>query len=703
MKCNLDYETRSECDLKEAGAYVYARHPSTRILCAAYRIDDGPVKPWPAIADGYEAVPADLKRAMKNPRCEMHAWNAPFERLITRHVLGVNIPLERWRCSAALARARGLPNRLEDALAFLGRGGDLAVKRRGSRIMKKWSQPLPTRQGGGWASDINEFYELLAYCVGDVTSESGIADMLEPLTPAELADWQITERINDTGLPIDVSFALAAQEYGAAEKAEINHHLTRLTKGVVRAATQHRELKEYLRISLGNEVFEQFFVKPTRKKVNGAVTVEDKESTDKRARADFLNSKARNSIDPAVVEVIDYVDDAGKSSVAKYTKMAARAADTGRAEGAYQYAGAIQTKRFSSIGMQMHNLPRETPSDPEMLMGLVTAHAITSDDAPVMHILASLLRPTIKAPEGRTLIWGDWSAVEARGMPWLAGCQWKLDMYRKGVDVYRVNAEHIFGVPAAEATDHQRQIGKVAELSLQFGGAEGALKSMARNYSISLTDDEAERIKRRWRTANPWAAEFSNGLFDAFMMTALGIDTSHGPISYRQIRPQLSGTVSIACDLPDGTVLYYHGVKGNVCVRLRGKLLELAVNPDIERDSVSGVIDRWETAVTYEKTLPSSHYTERLWHGLLAENVTQGLCAALLRDCLARTEQALKRAKLDAFLIGHTHDELVLESAGGAVAPRAAKVLETEMKHVPEWLTGFPLGCEVKTGSRYAK
>ena len=36
----LDFETRSECDLTMAGAYVYSRHPTTRILCAAYSIDD---------------------------------------------------------------------------------------------------------------------------------------------------------------------------------------------------------------------------------------------------------------------------------------------------------------------------------------------------------------------------------------------------------------------------------------------------------------------------------------------------------------------------------------------------------------------------------------------------------------------------------------------------------------------------------------
>lgn len=697
MKCNLDYETRSDCDLKEAGAYVYARHPSTIILCACYSIDDGPVKQWPALA-GYP-LPADLEAAMRNPACEMHAWNAQFERLIGRHVLGIDIPLERWRCTAALARARGLPGRLEDALDFLKLAPGLAIKRRGRQIMLKWAKPLPEKQGGGYANDINEYYELIAYCSGDVTSEALIGARLVPFTPMELADFQATERVNDAGLPIDCDLAYAAQTYGRAEKSEINGHLQRLTHGVVSTASQHPQIKEFLRERLGAEMFERYFTKTVRKKDKaGGYTMGEKESTDKSARADFLNSQEGREADYKARELIEYVDDAGKSSVAKFAKMYARAADTGRAEGAYLYAGAIQTKRFSSTGVQMHNLPRDTPDDHELdsLIDLVLLHSLEAD---VMDTLSSLLRPTIMAPDGRTLAWGDWSSVEARAMPWLAQAEAKLDLYRRKVDVYRVNAEQIFGVPYDDVNDHQRQIGKVAELSLQFGGAKGALRSMGRNYGVSLTEAEADRIVQRWREANRWAAEFSNGLFDAFMATALGIDSSHGPISYRQITPMLPGTVSIACDLPCGSTLYYHGIKGNVCVKVRGLLMELAVNPDIERDGVDGVIDRWETAVTYEKTLPTGFYTERIWHGLLAENVTQATCASLLRDCIRRLAKALPT---DAMLIGHTHDELIVE-CDEAEPTRTTKVLEREMLRVPKWLSGFPLGCTVAHGPRYVK
>ena len=284
-------------------------------------------------------------------------------------------------------------------------------------------------------------------------------------------------------------------------------------------------------------------------------------------------------------------------------------------------------------------------------------------------------------------------------MPWLAGCQWKLDLYRRGIDVYRVNAESIFSVKAAEATDSQRQIGKVAELSLQFGGAVGALKAMGRNYGVTLAESEAEVIVQAWRADNTWAAKYSQGLYRAFMITALGTDTGF----YRQIVPMLPGTVSIACDLPGGTTLYYHGVKGHIALRsptMNGRFALVSIGDGNANSGWDGEeINSWDTEVVFTKTLPAGFRIERIWHGLFAENTTQALCAALLRDCLGRVESALIDG---ARVIGHTHDEIIVE-CDEATAGSAAQVLSDEMRRVPEWLPGFPLDCSVTSAPRYGK
>jgi DNA polymerase len=694
MICHFDYETRSDIDLRVVGAHAYARHSSTRILCCAYSIDGAPVQGWPKAAG--HRMPDDLGTALLNPKCEMHAWNAQFERLITKHVLDIDIPLDRWHCTAALARARGMPGKLEDALDYIGAKQSLHEKRRGSQIMLKWCKPLPA-PGGGYADDPNEYMELLMYCMHDVMSEMLVASKLVPLFKHERADYALTERINDAGLPIDLALARAAMEYGAQEKQELNESLRQHTNGRITSTSQHKRIKECLREALNDDdVFKQFFTRMARKKLPDGTTVEvEKESTDKAARADFLRSEAAKDCAPEIIDLIELVDDAGKASVAKYARMAGRAADTGRAQGAYICYGAIQTKRFSSTGIQVHNFPRETPKNVQAAVDAVMQGTLAGK---VMHVLASLLRPTIMAADGRTLIWGDWTAVEAKGMPWLADCQWKLNLYRDGIDVYKVNAVNIFDVEYDDVTDEQRQIGKVAELSLQFGGARGALRSMARGYGISLDNATADNVVYAWRAANPWAMQFSKGLYGAFMQTVLGTDTKLGHVSYRQIRPLLPGTVSIACDLPGDTTLYYHGIKGTVVEKGRPPI---EVTQDL--DGWSGrPIDQWETEVVFQKALPNGFRTERIWHGLLAENVTQALCAGLLRDCTRRTDKVLRYHNVDAQVIGHTHDEIVLE-AGDIHAAQASRVLRREMVRVTEWLDGFPLGAEIKTGQRYVK
>jgi DNA polymerase len=704
----LDYETRSKCDLIASGAYVYARHESTRVLCAAYSIDGAPVKYWAAA--GGLGMPADLKRAMLDPKVEMHAWNSQFERLITKHVLGIDVPIERWRCTAAWARASGLPGKLEKALEFIGEEKQLAHKREGHRVMLKWCQPL---KDGTWAADPEEYEALIRYCIEDVHSEMRLQAHLEdsPMSEEDIADFWLCERINDRGLPIDRELALAAQAYGEQEKQELNDKLREMTGGTITSASQHARIKTWLRQALGDAAFDRFFMK--RYEQHGKHV--EKVSTDKAARADFLNSSESKEY-PEAVELIEFVDDAGKSSVFKFKVMAARAAQNGRAEGSYLCFGAVQTKRYSSRGVQAHNFPRDVPKDVE---GTVQAVLEKAPLERAMHVLSSLLRPAIKAPPGRVLVWGDWSSVEARGMPWLAGAQGKLDLYRNGIDVYRVNAEHIFGTPYGSVPDPQRQIGKVAELSLQFGGAVGALKAMARGYGISLTDQEALEIVCRWRDANKWAPDFSYALQRAYdHVVVTGNARTVGPITYEAIADDYY-FCTVVCTLPDGTRLYYPGNEriepytrasgdpwsGKVLPRLWAtarKLAQPGPHKTVRMLEVMADSSPGETGVSFLKAGAAHFSIERVWHGLLAENVTQAVCAALLRDCLWRVEKALRVGKVNAGIIGHTHDEIILEAATGH-AKKASNTLRREMLVVPEWMPGFPLGCELKSGPRYTK
>lgn len=692
-RISLDYETRSIVELKKAGAYAYARDKSTKVLCAAYNIDGEGGEMWQAWRG--EKMPVRLRLALNDPKCEIHAWNSQFERLITRDVLGIDVPIERYHCTAAWARARGLPGKLEGALKFTGNEAAVIKKRQGNKVMLKWCRPLPN---GGWADDPHEYNQLIIYCDEDVKAERELQRFMQrwPMTVNERRDFLLTERVNDLGLPVDTTLAKAAMKYGLKEANELAGEILFYSSGEVRSAGSHAAVKSFLKARLTPGMFEHFFTRY----VDGI----RKETSDGASREAFLASEAAREIEPDVSDLLQSLDDANKSSVAKFGRIVARAGNTGRVQGAYLYAGAAQTKRFSSTGVQMHNLPRATPKDLDAVVAQVMAHKLP-DGERVMHVLSACLRPTIMAPKGRVLVWGDWSAVEARAMPWLAGHKPKLDLYRDGIDVYNVNATDIYGTPYDEVPDDQRQVGKVAELSLQFGGWKGALRAMARNYRINMTEREAERIAGRWRGANAWAARYQWALYGAFLMAANGTPAAVRGVTYRPVSEmKFNKCATVECTLPDGTVLLYPGGAGEYGVEVTERVgkdvfpvvFDDAFLPEYTADRLRYTVAK----VQYFKAAFNTLLPEDIWHGLLAENVTQGICASLLRDCLARVE-----ARLDpkhAVIVGHTHDEILTE-ADAKWEKIVRGILHEEMVRVPKWMTGMPLAATIKSGVRYIK
>src|SRR3990167_4260572 len=111
----LDFETRSESDLKSCGASVYASHPSTDIICMAWAID----KEEPELWLPFDSFPDKVKTFILSGH-EVYAHNYMFDRAIWNSVAipkyGFSeIPDSQWRCSMAQAYWMGLPGSLEKA------------------------------------------------------------------------------------------------------------------------------------------------------------------------------------------------------------------------------------------------------------------------------------------------------------------------------------------------------------------------------------------------------------------------------------------------------------------------------------------------------------------------------------------------------------------------------------------------------------
>src|SRR5690349_9706025 len=144
----LDYETRSEADLKRVGAWEYSVHPTTQILCVGWKLgtrEELRTKKAQVWSPAFPSPYGELVSALLDPTVIIVAHNAYFEQVITRNVLSRiikrvgEIPVSRWVCTASLARAHALPGNLEGACAALR----LPVQKdmEGRKLILKYCKP----------------------------------------------------------------------------------------------------------------------------------------------------------------------------------------------------------------------------------------------------------------------------------------------------------------------------------------------------------------------------------------------------------------------------------------------------------------------------------------------------------------------------------------------------------------------------------
>jgi DNA polymerase bacteriophage-type len=221
-----------------------------------------------------------------------------------------------------------------------------------------------------------------------------------------------------------------------------------------------------------------------------------------------------------VREVLVLRRDGGKSSTAKFQTLMRRLNLDGRIRGALLYGGAAATLRWSSRGAQLQNLPRgrivkDVLAAIEAVLTDMPLADIETKFGPPMVVFSELVRPLFIAPKAYWMARGDYSQIEARVNPWLAGETSKLDAFRaydrgEGPDIYIVTAAAMNRVPADTIgkDDPRRQSGKVTDLSAGFQGGKNALFAMAKIYGLKLTDEQAEQSVLAWREAHPNIRQF---------------------------------------------------------------------------------------------------------------------------------------------------------------------------------------------------
>jgi DNA polymerase len=600
----------------------------------SYAFDDEEVVTW---------VPSQpFPERVRNYTGQIRAHNAAFERLIFWYVLQINFKLEQFYCTATQARANCAPGSLEDVGRFAG--ASMKKDHRGAQLIRLMCVP-PFKDSPELMA------EMIQYCEQDVRAMRAISQAMRDLSAEELQDYHVNERINDRGVLVDVPLCQAAVKFASDELIEIEQIVKEVTGGAITSVRSPR-MREWVLERVGDEA----------KKL---MEKDGKYSIDKTVRANLLLMENPDEVPADVQEVIQCADDLWASSVAKFNRLSCLADEEDqRVRGAFVFAGGSATGRASSYGAQVHNFTRKCADEPEdVRQAMVRGHAIVPRYGKrVTDVLKGMLRPALIPATGKHFVVADWAAIEARVNPWLSGRGAdKLELFRTGEDVYKVNAAATFNVRVADVTKDQRQIGKVQELACGFAGGVGAFAAMGRAYGISLPEPVAKRMVDGWRRANPWSVPYWSALEEAYTraMRNKGREFKVGRITY----------------LFDGQHLWYALPSGRILCYPYAKL---------ESEGVSYAKAAWKPAQD-AKEWPRA----RLWKGLACENVTQAVANDLLRHSLRQLDD----------VVLHVHDEIVVETAD----PEAAENLKRVMCTAPAWADGLPLAAEVETMKRYGK
>ena len=721
----MDWETQSNLDLTVTGTLRYVLDPSTRVLLKSYAIDDEPVKLWcpdfgPELVPevwafvkgrmaAYGPPPAEIMTFFDTPGNYAVASNMGFDRQVWQQVATPEngfprIEIEQTLCSQAQAQASNLSGSLDMAGRALGLGNKTVG---GKAIMKRFAdrrQPLPgspadierlmTEKGWSRAQALKisiEGWDLyLTYGVQDTELMRDVWKTTRQLDASEWQEYWVSERINDRGMLADLDVCRGAAKYHEEEAAYVVEQIKEITEGQIAGPTFTAQINEWVYDRLPDDLAE-FMVK--KRDEEGYVT---NLTGDKSVMTRLLEEIQTSDTPPddKVIDLIEVLQFGRSSSALKFQKILNQEVD-GRLGGSYVFNGAGQTGRFSSRGVQVHNLPRAFLDNELDVLDMIAAGMPIEklrEIGPVSSVLSKLIRPTFIAPPGKLLVWGDWSAIEARVNPWLADSreaeQAVLTPFRESdadksvPDVYILNAASIFNAPSDVIWERykngdveakgMRQAGKVAVLALGFLGSVGALKAMARGYGMRLTNEEAKVIVDGWRDRNKWARRFGDKCEAAAFAAMRHPMSVHpaGKLKYQYAPDLMGGT--LVCFLPDMRPIVYPMAK-IVRVEKFGKMTD---------------------AISYLNGMGRRN----LWNGLQVENGTQATAASILRQTLVRLEAEDK----DAETVLHTHDEVggeVDETKAGAFAER----LMSTMVRGWDWTEGLPLAAEVSTSWFYTK
>ena len=637
MIFSIDFETRSKANLPDVGLDIYANDPTTEVLCIAFGTAPENVQVFkPDRGFGLLRILNHVRNGGK-----IQAWNAMFEYAIWNCVCVPKygwpaLKLEQCIDTMAVAAANNIPQSLDDAGAFM----DAKYQKDpiGKRLIQKLCKP---NSKGGFNDDPELMDQLFDYCAQDVRTEMALGAVLRPLEDVEQAVWTLTQRINTRGVPVD----------------------PRELQNAVMAVNRAQD-------TIDRECLELTGCKPSERAKLLAWLNEQGAGLDDLT-AETVSKMLQCSIHTRVKKALELRQDGSQTSVAKYAKML-EVQREGRIRNTLVYHGASTGRWASRGGLNLQNIARPTLSDKEIERCIPRVFDQATGS---MGELSSLVRSGIKAPDGKTFVDVDFSSIENRVGVWLANQNDKVEMFRKGLDEYKMFAsQSLYRVPYEEVTKDQRQVAKSAVLGAMFGQGAKGLVRYAEGMGVKLDEPQAKSAVDNYRTSYAKVKELW-GMCESAAIQA--VENPGSPFA-------AGGKIILKC------------AKGALWMRLPSGRLICWQRPELELLTTPWGSEKLGVTVHSQNTFT------RQWtrNAIIGSSIFQSAVQGTARDFLAVAMLNLDKAGYE--VINSVHDEVLLlveEQNGESAMADVIRIMTTP----PSWAPDFPLAAEGWHGKRYRK
>jgi DNA polymerase len=681
----IDFETRSEADLKKVGAWAYSEDLTTEVICVCWGVGNEPIRTWiPAAFGGSDDMPADLRKLVEDGAI-IEAHNVAFERSVWQNVLtkrfGWVLPNDdQWRDTMAACAYYALPLSLEGAARALGYHGKDPD---GTRLITKYSKlHLKTAKREIPPEDVVKFVD---YCKRDVQIEQSISDHLGDLPDRELPVFLLDQKINMRGIYLDIDGIENATAIVDERSADLTAEFRALTGF---GPAQHDKVKGWF-ASQGLELENL-----------------QAETLEELLENDLPSGPCRRAIEMRLA--------INKASTKKLDAMARQRGADGRARFQVKYHGAL-TGRWTGTGFQPLNLNRGFEDvEPDTLVRDISYRDPRWLDAvygDAMDAVGKASRHWLTAGGGNVLYSGDFVSIEAVVLACLAGEEWKVEAFRNKAPIYAIMGCKIYGLPESLALElgdkgfkakygTERQDGKTGELAFGYQGALNAWLKF--DSSGRHSDEKIIEICKGWRSAHPAIADYKTGFWVSLNRAAIQAVRNPGEVHHARSIGFEMVDEWLSMILPNGKRIWYYNPQLKMKMpkwhhpspweeKKNGEL----VCHEADEDCAAGTCDcEPEPYLTYMSQKEGQWKRVATYGGKLAENAVQATSREILVPAMMRAEKAGYEIILSVY------DEIVAETKEGFGSTHEFVKIMAER---PDFASEWPISVDAWTGKRYKK